>query len=404
MDFTTRLGLNKPNPDPVTGDPVDVSKLNQNADRIDDTISFTICVSTLRPAAPFSGQAILETDTGKAYVWGGSGWLPLLIGDKAQVVTNLGIGTDPDANAARKLKLFWGGTTGGLSMVLLEQSGAAAASRALGIRAGGEANERYTLDFDGKMQWGPGTAGTDITLGRSGAGTLDLSNGSLVAGGVPIGTPADIQKFSASGTWNKPARAKRVRVRLVAGGGAGGGSVVPAAGAHSKGGGGGGGGYCDKWFDASALTSTVAVTIGAGGVGAVGSAQGASGGTTSFGSFISATGGQGGFCGTSSTATYGKNGGPGGSTFTGSPDLQVSGCFGLQGGGGATLGTGGPGGASHWGGGGAGAETLSSNASVAGGDAIGWGGGGGGAASSTGGAAAVGGDGKAGYMIVESYY
>lgn len=79
MDSTTRLLLNKPNPDPVTGDFVDISKLNENADKIDAAISATPCTSATRPASPFQGQIILETDTGRMYVRLGSSWVQLMV-------------------------------------------------------------------------------------------------------------------------------------------------------------------------------------------------------------------------------------------------------------------------------------------------------------------------------------
>lgn len=185
MNLTSRLGLNKPDPDPVAGDFVDVQKLNDNADKIDGAISFTVCLSTARPAG-FQGQGILETDTGKAYVWGGSAWLPLLIGGAA-FGPNVGINTAPDVNPARRLKILQSGTNGGLSNVLIEQTGAAAASRALALKAGGEANERWWIDYDGKMQWGPGTAGGDTNLYRSAPDTLRTDDSLEVGGGLNVG-------------------------------------------------------------------------------------------------------------------------------------------------------------------------------------------------------------------------
>lgn len=174
MELTTRLKLKKPDGNPETGDYLDVDVLNQNADKVDSVISFTMCSSTTRPGVPFQGQAILETDTGKAYVWGGSSWLQLLIGTAAfdsqvRFSHNIGVGDAPDPTPARRIRTWWGGTMGGVSQVLLEQSGPAAGSRALGVKAGLEANERWWIDFDGRMQWGPGTAGADLSLWRQGA-------------------------------------------------------------------------------------------------------------------------------------------------------------------------------------------------------------------------------------------
>jgi Collagen triple helix repeat (20 copies) len=106
----------------------------------------------------------------------------------------------------------------------------------------------------------------------------------------PPGTsgPAQVDTFTASGTWTMPAAGcTRVFVVVLGGGGAGGGVVCGPCGS----GGGGGGGYTQKWITSS-LTPTVAVTVGTGGVGDVG-APGSAGGTSSFGSFVSATGGQG---------------------------------------------------------------------------------------------------------------
>ena len=67
---TTKLGLIKPD----FVDVVDVSDLNSNADDIDAAVGFTICTSATRPAAPWTGQSIFETDTLTPYVWDGSAW------------------------------------------------------------------------------------------------------------------------------------------------------------------------------------------------------------------------------------------------------------------------------------------------------------------------------------------
>ena len=64
---TTKLGLIKPD----LTDIVDVGNLNDNADSIDAAVGFTICTSATRPATPWAGQTIFETDTTSSFVWDG---------------------------------------------------------------------------------------------------------------------------------------------------------------------------------------------------------------------------------------------------------------------------------------------------------------------------------------------
>lgn len=109
-------------------------------------------------------------------------------------------------------------------------------------------------------------------------------------------TYIDIQTFTADGTWTKPAGAKFVDVYLIGGGGGGGAGNIDVSTPFASGGGGGaGGGYSYQRFRADTLTSTVAVTRGAGGTGGTTAGQaGTAGGNTSFGSYLIATGGGGG--------------------------------------------------------------------------------------------------------------
>jgi hypothetical protein len=69
---TTKLALRKP----ATVDDVNViTDLGDNFDKIDDAIGTTICTSSTRPASPFTGQRIHETDTKLGYMWDGSSWI-----------------------------------------------------------------------------------------------------------------------------------------------------------------------------------------------------------------------------------------------------------------------------------------------------------------------------------------
>ncbi|MGB3900444.1 MAG: hypothetical protein WA973_18055 [Mesorhizobium sp.] len=109
--------------------------------------------------------------------------------------------------------------------------------------------------------------------------------------------PHSNEVFTASGTWTKPAGLPPdalIRVQVWGGGGGGGGRK-----------GGGGGGYSEGVFLASSLSSTVIVTVGAGGANA---STGANGGTSKFGEYVAASGGIGGS--NSADAILTKGGGP----------------------------------------------------------------------------------------------
>jgi hypothetical protein len=122
--------------------------------------------------------------------------------------------------------------------------------------------------------------------------------------------------FTSSGTWTKDAGLKRVLVTCVgAGGGSGSGRQGLVATNRFGGGGGGGGAVVWRNISASDLTSTVTVTVGAGGT--AGASQvlpstngnaGGVGGDTSFGAMVIAKGGSGGGGGSTTAGTAGAGG------------------------------------------------------------------------------------------------
>lgn len=222
------------------------------------------------------------------------------------------------------------------------------------------------------------------------SGTTTFSGLATFTGGVSSTKPV-VNIYTASSTWTKPSNLQYIEVYLCgAGGGAGNGDE------DGTGGGGGAGGFSYELLDSGELsaTSSVAVTIGAGGSGgaANGANNGTSGGTTSFSTFLSATGGSGGNGSQSATGDAGAAG-------TGSNgDLNLSGQPGQIGSGATTNYISGAGGDSEFGYGGVPVETDSP-----GNNGTGYcsGGSGGVDDDSTG---QVGGDGTNGLVIVKEYY
>jgi hypothetical protein len=271
----------------------------------------------------------------------------------------------------------------------------------LPVANGGSGQTSYT---DGQLLIG-NTTGNTLTKSTLTAGTgISVTNGS---GSITISSTAsssgiDVQSFTGSGTWTKPAYSASSRVLIQAWGGGG-------SGAKNNGSGGGGGAYNERWLTLSQLGATETVTVGAGGTAVTTNINGNNGGTTTVGSLISSYGGGAG--GTGQKAGGGGGGqfgaGTGGGTgtatagYAGAPvvilgDQSTATYSGWGFGGGATNSavTGSDGMGNLWGGGGGGSSISVGN----GGSSVYGGGGGGGAtaSSSTGGSSVNGGAGGAG--------
>ena len=136
----------------------------------------------------------------------------------------------------------------------------------------------YTKDSGGNIVKVVGS------LGNQEANAVAITGGTI--SGVANMVASSYQEFTSSGTWTKPTGANFVYVEAIGGGGSGGCDNTLGAS------GGGGGLFVSGIFRASDLTSTVSVTVGAGGAARTAGNSGLAGAASTFGSYLSAPGGE----------------------------------------------------------------------------------------------------------------
>lgn len=148
MDTTARLLLQKPNPDPTTGDFLDISVLNANFDKLDAALGATPVTSGTRPTgtAAWDGRFIRETDTGRVYVRAGASWLRLLT-----------TGSDVNASIA----------DGEFNVTRANPT-----DTGYFAQVAGESVGRLLIRADGRIEMGPGTGSRDVNLYRAGTNLL----------------------------------------------------------------------------------------------------------------------------------------------------------------------------------------------------------------------------------------
>ncbi len=302
---------------------------------------------------------------------------------------------DNDTRVPQNAYAVDSGTANVYAITLTPAPAAYAAGQMFFFKAAHTNTAASTLNVNGlgvktiKLSTGADTGANVIITGQIVQVEYDGTNFQMVS---PLGYTTDYQAFTGSGTWTKPVNCTGNEVVIVQAWGAGAGGS--SAGASIGGGGGGGGAFVEAKFLASALSSTVTVTIPAGG------AINTAGGNATFGSYLTAYGG--GHGGTGTTGGVGGGGGGGAlsvgsnnSTTTGGAGGSPGGAAasasnsGFGGGGGSSVGQITAGSSAYGGGGGGGSSSNGAQSGGPGGSSL-FGGGGGGAGTSSGGDAAGG--------------
>jgi len=115
----------------------------------------------------FAGKGIRESDTGSFLVSNGSApasgsWTAYLVGTSGPAIV---------------------GAVGSTGAVRVQTTSTISGNRAVDLRKQGESQPGWTVDFDGKLQWGPGgSTAPDTNLYRNSAGELK-TDGKLTVGG-----------------------------------------------------------------------------------------------------------------------------------------------------------------------------------------------------------------------------
>lgn len=173
---------------------------------------------------------------------------------------------------------------------------------------------------------GNGTSAVAFVAPGTANNVLSSDGTNWLSAPLTVGGTVNVQEFSSSGTWTKPVGCTFVMVETLGAGGGGGSGGRNSSTAYG-GSGGGGGAYTYRLFKSSELSSTEAVTIGAGGTGGAAISiddtngnNGTAGGNTTFGASLIAYGGQNGRGGNTSKIEGGQGGGvfPNGYPFDGS--------------------------------------------------------------------------------------
>ncbi|MYS15160.1 hypothetical protein [Streptomyces sp. SID4982] len=181
---TTRLGLYKSKSD--GSELVNYTQdIGQNLDKLDLAAGFQAVTSTTRPAAPYSGKPIFETNTSyRSYFSNGTSpasasWVEIP-NSSGTFGGNLTLAASSSLSiGAATLTRSSGGSLN--SNTNYQRTGSASTDVAYSTLVTSDTFDRARIYTDGKLEMGPGNAARDVNLYRSAANTLTTDSNFVAA-------------------------------------------------------------------------------------------------------------------------------------------------------------------------------------------------------------------------------
>lgn len=175
---TTRLAMYKSASD--GSELVNYSQdIGANLDKIDLAVGFQSCTSSTRPASPYSGKPIMQSDTTYSTYFS-NGTSPASASWVEIPNSSSTFGNNLNLASGKQINIGASGSTASFAAL-----NATAGTDLLSGRVTGDTASRIVVDTDGTIGWGPGGASaTDVNLARTATGRLALTgtNAALTIG------------------------------------------------------------------------------------------------------------------------------------------------------------------------------------------------------------------------------
>lgn len=114
----------------------------------------------------------------------------ILQADGGQVTINSGVAVDNISQAVS--------VNGSVDINLINATRTSATTTGYQAKADADANYRWSMLVNGKQQWGPGTAGFDVTLERSGFGALTLTGDLFITNNLGVSNIASFNTLNVA--------------------------------------------------------------------------------------------------------------------------------------------------------------------------------------------------------------